>query len=368
MLTDTDSLAPALATRGCGAEIGMRTPRNAGAHTAASAAGNGLAVAQTGGQALASAPFPHPVALLLPRLNRLRTRIPMVPGGWTTTAGPASQRSCLRIAILITRRLENLAANQPYGIRTLSRFGSVIGESLSHSAYIPVQADVGNNATSFPRRPRFPRRHRTVRAFWRPNSGATLEYDQEHSGAYSADPLHCGVIGERVRRGLRLHNSRIRHSGSGDASSHSVAARGPCSSRPHDRTRHGALCSSPGLATGSATCWSRTSLQDHVLLHRSHLLHHGVLHLSPTRVCCTGPLPLAGYLLFIGALLAWIAPRSGILAPAVIVYGLLLVTMAVLASGLNWLAAVGSMIFVVSDLSIAVTAFAFRDASKSRNC
>ena len=70
------------------------------------------------------------------------------------------------------------------------------------------------------------------------------------------------------------------------------------------------------------------------------------------------PLLLAGYLVLIGALLAWIAPRSGILAPAVVVYGLLIVTMAVLASGLNWLAAVGSMIFVVSDLSIAVTAFA----------
>lgn len=70
------------------------------------------------------------------------------------------------------------------------------------------------------------------------------------------------------------------------------------------------------------------------------------------------PLLLAAYLVFIGGLLAWIAPRAGILAPAVVVYGLLLVTMAVLASGLNWIAAVGSMIFVVSDLSIAVTAFA----------
>lgn len=70
------------------------------------------------------------------------------------------------------------------------------------------------------------------------------------------------------------------------------------------------------------------------------------------------PVALAGYLLVIGALLAWIAPRSGILAPLVVIYGLLLVTMAVLASGLNWLTAVGSMIFVVSDLSIAVTAFA----------
>jgi uncharacterized membrane protein YhhN len=49
------------------------------------------------------------------------------------------------------------------------------------------------------------------------------------------------------------------------------------------------------------------------------------------------PLPLVGYLIVIGGLLAWIAPGSGILAPAVIVYGLPLVTMAVLASGVNWL-------------------------------
>jgi uncharacterized membrane protein YhhN len=70
------------------------------------------------------------------------------------------------------------------------------------------------------------------------------------------------------------------------------------------------------------------------------------------------PLPLVGYLVVIGSLLTWIAPRSGTLAPLIVIYGLLLVTMAVLASGLNWLTGVGAMIFVVSDLSIAVTAFA----------
>lgn len=70
------------------------------------------------------------------------------------------------------------------------------------------------------------------------------------------------------------------------------------------------------------------------------------------------PPALVAYLVVIGALLAWIAPRSGALAPLVVIYGLLLVTMAVLASGLNWLTGVGAMIFVGSDLSIAVTSFA----------
>jgi uncharacterized membrane protein YhhN len=71
------------------------------------------------------------------------------------------------------------------------------------------------------------------------------------------------------------------------------------------------------------------------------------------------PLPLAAYVVVIGGLLIWIAPSSGILAPAVVIYGVLLGVMAVLASGLNWLAGLGSIIFVASDLSIAVTAFAF---------
>lgn len=70
------------------------------------------------------------------------------------------------------------------------------------------------------------------------------------------------------------------------------------------------------------------------------------------------PLPLVDYLAIIGTSLAWIAPRSGQLAPLVAIYGLLLVVMAVLASGLNWLVGVGAMIIVASDLSIAVTAFA----------
>lgn len=70
------------------------------------------------------------------------------------------------------------------------------------------------------------------------------------------------------------------------------------------------------------------------------------------------PLALVAYLAAIGAVLAWVAPRSDQLAPLVVLYGLLLVAMAVLASGLNWLTGVGSMIFVASDLSIAVTSFA----------
>lgn len=70
------------------------------------------------------------------------------------------------------------------------------------------------------------------------------------------------------------------------------------------------------------------------------------------------PAALVGYLVVIAALLAWVAPPAGLLAPLIVVYGALLATMAVLATGLNWLAGLGSAIFVVSDLSIAVTTFA----------
>ena len=70
------------------------------------------------------------------------------------------------------------------------------------------------------------------------------------------------------------------------------------------------------------------------------------------------PVALVGYIVVIGALLVWIAPHAGMIAIPIVIYGLLLATMAVLASGLNWLTGLGAAIFVVSDLSIAVTTFA----------
>ncbi len=71
----------------------------------------------------------------------------------------------------------------------------------------------------------------------------------------------------------------------------------------------------------------------------------------------TRPLALLPYVVIIGALLIWISMSAGIIAPAVIGYGILLGLMAVTATGLNWTAGIGSIIFVVSDLSIAVTVF-----------
>ena len=72
------------------------------------------------------------------------------------------------------------------------------------------------------------------------------------------------------------------------------------------------------------------------------------------------PVILIAYVIVLAALLAWIAPSSGRLAIPVVVYGAFLGFMAVLSTGLNRTAGVGGAIFVVSDLSIAVTSFVLR--------
>lgn len=69
------------------------------------------------------------------------------------------------------------------------------------------------------------------------------------------------------------------------------------------------------------------------------------------------PLSVAAYVIVIGALLAWIVPHSGRLAPAILVYGITLGVMAVLATGVNRLTGIGAAIFVASDLSIAIFTF-----------
>ncbi len=66
---------------------------------------------------------------------------------------------------------------------------------------------------------------------------------------------------------------------------------------------------------------------------------------------------LVAYGVAVGGPLAWVVPATGSLAPAVVVYGAALGAMAVLASGLGGLAGMGAALFVVSDLTIAVTAF-----------
>jgi uncharacterized membrane protein YhhN len=57
------------------------------------------------------------------------------------------------------------------------------------------------------------------------------------------------------------------------------------------------------------------------------------------------------------AIVVVVAPAAGVLAPAVTIYGATIGTMAVLATGISRLAAVGAAIFVVSDTIIAVTTF-----------
>ena len=57
------------------------------------------------------------------------------------------------------------------------------------------------------------------------------------------------------------------------------------------------------------------------------------------------------------AIIVVVAPPAGVLAPAVIIYAATIGTMAVLATGLSRLTAVGAAIFIVSDTIIAVTAF-----------
>jgi uncharacterized membrane protein YhhN len=73
------------------------------------------------------------------------------------------------------------------------------------------------------------------------------------------------------------------------------------------------------------------------------------------------PLYLAAYIVVIGALLVWVAPHTGRLAPALVAYGITLAVMAILATGVHRLTGIGAAIFVISDLSIAVFVFVFPD-------
>ncbi len=67
---------------------------------------------------------------------------------------------------------------------------------------------------------------------------------------------------------------------------------------------------------------------------------------------------LAPYVIAIGGLVAACGPYAGPLLVPVFCYGLLLGTMAVLASGVNRLTWVGGAVFLVSDALIALDAFA----------
>lgn len=70
------------------------------------------------------------------------------------------------------------------------------------------------------------------------------------------------------------------------------------------------------------------------------------------------PLPLAAFALVLVVLLWWCLPEAGALAVPVVLYGTVLVAMAVLATGVHRLAALGGVLFVLSDGLIALDAFA----------
>lgn len=70
---------------------------------------------------------------------------------------------------------------------------------------------------------------------------------------------------------------------------------------------------------------------------------------------------LAAYAVVVVALVVVCLPGAGVLAPAVLVYGLCLGTMAVLATGVDRLAWIGGGFFLVSDGLIAIDAFSDLD-------
>lgn len=69
------------------------------------------------------------------------------------------------------------------------------------------------------------------------------------------------------------------------------------------------------------------------------------------------PIAVLPYVVAALAIIALCAPRAGVLLPAVAVYAIAIVVMAVLATGLGRVAGIGAVVFVVSDALIALRAF-----------
>lgn len=70
------------------------------------------------------------------------------------------------------------------------------------------------------------------------------------------------------------------------------------------------------------------------------------------------PALLAPYVIVLGVIVAVSAQGAGALFPAVLLYGLVIVGMAVLATGIDAVATIGAVLFLVSDGLIALSAFA----------
>lgn len=97
-----------------------------------------------------------------------------------------------------------------------------------------------------------------------------------------------------------------------------------------------------------------------VFFFLGHLCYLAAFWPYRSRSVLTRPGLLACYVLGVTALLAWVVPAAGWpVGAALVAYGLALGTVAVLATGLGPVATVGGVVFIVSDMSIAVTAFVF---------
>ena len=78
-------------------------------------------------------------------------------------------------------------------------------------------------------------------------------------------------------------------------------------------------------------------------------------------VVTTSRAGLAAYAVVVVGMIALCLPDAGVLAPAVVVYGLMVGAMAVLTTGIDRVAGVGGAVFLVSDGLIALDAFAGLD-------
>ena len=82
------------------------------------------------------------------------------------------------------------------------------------------------------------------------------------------------------------------------------------------------------------------------------------LPLRERSIVRTWPRLLPAYALAFVALLALVATSAGAALPAVVLYGLAIITMAILATGIDRVAAIGAALFLLSDALIAVHALA----------
>jgi uncharacterized membrane protein YhhN len=133
-------------------------------------------------------------------------------------------------------------------------------------------------------------------------------------------------------------------------------------SRPRDRLRHWVLAA---LFFGWLGDWLGDLLVPHIawkigFFFLGHVCFLVAFWPYRSRSVLDRPGLLACYALGITALLAWVVPSAGWLyGSALVAYGLTLGSMAVLATGLGPTATVGGIVFIVSDMSIAIPSFVY---------